>query len=275
MTDYLELPSTKMLLAAGAKSRRWGSLYVAEHRIRAMRAYYQTLIVTSFGNPLLYLFGLGVGLAHLVTTTVDGASYLQFVAPALLASAAVTVAANECTYPVLMGFKWNPIFFAMNAAPISGLQIVNGLVIGVLVRMLPTVAIYFVFMLLFGAVPSALGALSIIAAVLTGMSVGLLIMAYTATVTEDRGQMAVIQRFGIMPMFLFSGTFFPIANLPIYLQWIGWISPLWHGTQLGRVLSYGLHEPDWLVAVHVVYLAGLLAFGWWSTARTFRKRLNS
>jgi len=47
-------------------------------------------------------------------------------------------------------------------------------------------------------------------------------------------------------MFLFSGTFFPLAQLPVYLQWIGWISPLWHGTELGRVASYGMAEPVWL-----------------------------
>jgi lipooligosaccharide transport system permease protein len=273
--DFTDLGIREAILRAGAKPRRWGSFYVAEHRIRAMRTYLQTLVVTSFGNPLVYLFGLGIGLARLVPSTVDGATYLQFVAPALLASAAVTVAAEECTYPVLMGFKWNPIFYAMNAAPISGVQITNGLVIAVSVRMLPTVAIYFLFMLLFGAVPSALGVIAILVAVFTGMSVGLLIMAYTSTIVEDRGQMALIQRFGIVPMFLFSGTFFPLTQLPIYLQWIGWISPLWHGTQLGRDVTYGLGEPGWLIAVHVAYPLALGAFGWWSTARTITRRLNA
>jgi lipooligosaccharide transport system permease protein len=259
----------------GFRPRRWGSFYVAEHRLRAMRAYLQTLLVTGFGNPLLYLFGLGVGLARLVNVPVGGATYLEFVAPALLASAAVTVASEEYSYPVLMGFKWNPIFFGMNAAPISGFQIVNGMIISVFVRMLPTVAVYFAFMLIFGAVPHLLGVLAILVAVLTGMAVGSCIMAYTSGIKDDHGQMAIIQRFILMPMFLFSGTFFPITNLPIYLQWIGWISPLWHGTQLGRVLTYGMVEPAWLTAIHVVYLGALLAFGWIASARRFRKRLNA
>ena len=112
---------------------------------------------TSVGNPLVYLFALGVGLASLVTDRRGRVSYLVFVAPALLASAAVTVAAEESTYPVMMGFKWNPIFFAMNAAPISGNQIVNGVIIGMLVRMLPTCVVYFVVMLFFGAVPGPFG----------------------------------------------------------------------------------------------------------------------
>ena len=259
----------------GFRPRRWGSFYVAEHRLRAMRAYLQTLLVTGFGNPLLYLFGLGVGLARLINAPVGGATYLEFVAPALLASAAVTVASEEFSYPVLMGFKWNPIFFGMNAAPISGLQIVNGMVISIFVRMFPTVAIYYAFMLIFGAVPQWTGFIAIFAAVLTGMAVGACIMAYTSTIKDDHGQMAIIQRFILMPMFLFSGTFFPITALPIYLQWIGWISPLWHGTQLGRVLTFGLVEPAWLTAIHVVYLGALFAFGWIMSARNFTKRLNS
>jgi lipooligosaccharide transport system permease protein len=266
--------ATNRIVLAGARPRRWGSFYVAEHKIRGMRAYVRTLIVTTIGNPLLYLFGFGVGLAHLISAPVGGATYLQFVAPALLASAAVTVSANEFTYPVIGGFKWGAIFFGMNATPISPVQIVNGFVLAVLVRIAPTVGIYFAVMVIFGAVPSGLGVLSILTAVLTGLSVGLLIMAAMSRVEDDRGQPALIQRFAVMPMFLFSGTFFPLAHLPIYLRWIGWISPLWHGTQLGRDLSYGMSEPGWLVAVHLVYLVAIGLFGWRSSVRTFTRRLN-
>jgi lipooligosaccharide transport system permease protein len=174
----------------------------------------------------------------------------------------------------MMGFKWNPIFLAMNAAPISGNQITNGMVISVLARMLPTTAIYFVVMVLFGAVPSAWGVAMILVASLTGIAVGLVIMPYTASIEEDKGQMAMIQRFGILPMFLFSGTFFPLSELPIYLQPIGWISPLWHGTELGRVVSYGMEEPIWLTVTHVLYLAILSFVGWRMTQRVVTRRLN-
>jgi lipooligosaccharide transport system permease protein len=259
------------------KPRRFGSWYVAEHRVRAMRAYRQTLIATSIGNPLIYLFALGVGLAALVdrnTGDVGGVGYLTFVAPALLASAAVTVASEESTYPFLLGFKWNPIFFAMNAAPISGPQIANGMFIGMLARMIPTTAIYFVVMLLFGAVPSGWGALAIVAAVGAGIAVACVISAYTSRIVEDKGQMAVIQRFGVLPMVLFSGTFFPLDQLPIYIQWVGWISPLWHGTQLSRVATYGLNEPGWLIVTHVLYLAALTVVGWRMTQRVVTRRLD-
>ena len=278
LVEPVETTPAQRALAGGAKPRRWGSWYVAEHRIRGMRAYYQTILATSIGNPLVYLFGLGVGLAALVPQGIQNGdatiSYLAFVGPALLATAAVTVAAEESTYPFMMGFKWNPIFYAMNAAPLSGSQIANGMFISILARIVPTTAIYFVVMIFFGAVPSALGFIGILTASFTGLAIATIVASYTATIEEDKGQMAMIMRFGITPMFLFSGTFFPLATLPWFLQWIGWISPLWHGTELGRVFAYGLDEPAWLTAVHVLVLAALVVVGWKRTQVVMTRRLN-
>ena len=261
-------------LAGGAAPRRFGAWYVAEHRIRAMRGYLQSAIVTSIGNPLVYLFALGIGLASLVPQGVGEVSYLVFVAPALLATAAVTVAADETTYPMLAGFKWNPVFFGMNASPVTGTQISAGIMIAITVRLLATVAIYFAVMLLFGAVPLATGVLAIPVAVGTGLAVGGLIGAYASRIEDDRGQLPMLMRFGVTPMFLFSGTFFPLETLPPWLQWIGWVSPLWHGSELGRVVSYGYDEPAWLTAVHVVYLAVLIVVGLRLVATAFTRRLN-
>lgn len=264
---------TAEAMEAGARVRRYGAWYAAEHRIRAMRAFALTLIVLMFGNPLLYLLSLGLGLATLVAADVDGVSYLVFVAPALLAGAAFMGGAEESTYPVLVSFKFNPIFFAMAASPIAPRQIANGIFIGTAVRVIPTVIVYYAIMLLFNAVPSPLGVVTIVTASLLGMATATLVTWYTSTVVDDKGQMAVIMRFIIMPLFLFSGTFFPLSQLPIFLQWIGWLSPLWHGAQLGRVLSYGMAEPIWLTVSHVVYLVLLLIIGWRGTHRVVERRL--
>ncbi len=263
-------------IEAALKPRRYGSWYVAEHRLRGMRSYYKTLVFTSIGSPFMYLFALGVGLATLVdkNSGLGGTSYLVFVAPALIASAAVTAAVEECTYPIVMGFKWNPIFFGINAAPISGNQIVNGIFIAVLARLFPTTLIYYAVMLIFGAVPSPLGVLDIPIAILTGMAFGLVIASYMSTVEQDVGQPAFIQRFIVTPLFLFSGTFFPLSQMPVFLQWIGWISPLWHGTELGRVVSYGAVEPVWLTLVHVLYPLALCIYGWRRTQVVVTRRLD-
>lgn len=263
---------------AGIKPRRYGAWYVAEHRFRNMRAYTQTIVSTSIGNPLLYLYALGVGLATLVDRNIDGVggdvSYLTFVAPALLASAAVNVATEEFTYPIMLGFKWNPVFYGMNAAPIAPGQIIDGIVLSVTVRMVAQTAIFYVFMLLFGAVPSTLGVIMIATATLTGLGFGALIMAYATTIEEDKGQFAMVMRFLVLPLTLFSGTFFPLEALPGYLHWIGWLSPLWHGAELSRVFSYGMQEPIWLTIIHVAYLTVLFAWGWMIARRVTARRLN-
>jgi len=271
--------ATDTALAAAQKPRRYGGWYVAEHRFRVMRSYLQTVILTGIGSPFLYLFAMGVGLGSLISsnlgdTAMGGVSYLTFVAPALLATAAMTAASEEFTYPVMLGFKWNPTFFGMNAAPISPGQIIDGIVISVVARLLGTCIAYYVFMLLFGAVPNFWGFIAIFVAVLTGLAFGAPVMTYVATIQQDTGQIAMLMRFVLLPLSLFSGTFFPLTAMPIYLQWIGWISPLWHGTELSRVFAYGLQEPLWLTITHVVYLVALFATGWLWSRRIAGRRLN-
>jgi lipooligosaccharide transport system permease protein len=280
MTELLtSLSDADRARSAAVKPRRFGGWYVAEHRFRVMRSYLQTVLVTGIGNPLLYLFAMGVGLGSLVSSNlgpnaVDGVSYLEFVAPALLCTAAVTVASEEFTYPIMLGFKWNPTFYGMNAAPIAPGQIIDGIVISVIARLLATSTLYFVFMLLFGAVPSPIGFLAVFVAVLTGLAFGTPVAAYLAPLEQDTGQIAMLMRFVLLPMTLFSGTFFPLSSMPVYLQWIGWLSPLWHGTELARIFTYGAVEPIWLTIVHVVYLGALLVVGWMWTRRIAARRLN-
>lgn len=98
-TQGLERDDARRAVQGGAAPRRFGAWYVAEHRLLAMKGYAGDALFQSLGNPLIYLFALGVGLASLVPQGVGGVTYLQFVAPALMATAAMTVAANETSYP--------------------------------------------------------------------------------------------------------------------------------------------------------------------------------
>lgn len=266
-------------IEAGRRSRTWGAWYVAEHRFRVMRSYTGTVVVAGIGSPLIYLYALGVGLATIVDANlgagaVDGVSYLVFVAPALLASAAITVASEEFTYPIMLGYKWNPTFTGMHASPLQPAQIVDGVVISVVIRMLVNLVLFYALMLAFGAAPSPLGVFAILAGALGGLAFGTVIMAYTSTLEEDTGQLAMVMRFVVLPMTLFSGTFFPLSTFPVWLQWIGWVSPLWHSTELARVFSYGAAEPIWLTVVHVVVLVGLAVAGWVWARRIAVRRLR-
>lgn len=262
----------------GRKPRALGTWYVTEHMVRAMRAYGWTIVVGALGQPIMYLLGLAAGLAALIQAPIlehgEHVDYLVFVAPALLVTAAIAVASEEMTYPVMAGFKWRRYFYGFNASPLQSPQIANGVIAGASARMLVAVGAYYLFVWIFGAVPEpGTGWLSIPAGVLAGLAFGIPLMAYAGSIEDDKGQFALVQRFLFMPMFLFSGTFYPLETLPPWLQWIGWISPLWHGAELGRVATYGAAVAPAMVVVHVVYLVVLTAVGYVWGRRVFVRRL--
>src|SRR5690606_11013717 len=109
---------------------------------------------------------------------------------------------------------------------------------------------------------------------LGGLAFELPMLAYSASLKDDAGQFAAVQRFVFTPLFLFSGSFYPLETLPSALHWIGWISPLWHASELGRVLSYGAPKPGWLVVVHLAVLLAFIVAGWLVARRTFTRRLR-
>ncbi|WP_243077075.1 ABC transporter permease [Microbacterium sp. SS28] len=267
----------------GRKPRRLGTWYVTEHMVRAMRAYGWTIIVGAVGQPILYLLGLAVGLAALIQAPVDDRGmevpYLVFVAPALLMTAAISVASEEFTYPVMAGFKWRRYFFGFSSSALSSPQIAAGVVLGAAARMLLTVGLYYVFIWVFfawlypDATADSTSWLMIPIGVLAGLSFGIPLMAYAASLEDDKGQFALVQRFVFMPMFLFSGTFYPLAVLPLWLQWVGWISPLWHASELGRIVTYGDWSAEPLAWVHLAYLLVLTVGGFIAGRRVFTKRL--
>jgi lipooligosaccharide transport system permease protein len=266
--------------AAGARPRRLGAWFVAEHRIRVWRRYLGVNIATAIGTPVMFLLAFGVGLGLLVNANVgpsgiDGVSYLVFIAPALIATSAVTIASDEFSYPVMEGLKWNPTFVGMHAAPISARQVVDGVVLFVALRIAATTFVYFLVMAAFGGVPAASGVLTVPIATLTGIAFGAPLFAYAASLREDRGQFAIVQRVLVLPLTLFSGTLFPLEQLPAFLQPIGWLSPLWHGSELGRVVGYGAERPPWLTAVHLGFLLVLAVAGWRLTVRVMRGRLDA
>ncbi len=257
--------------------RRWGWWLYAEYRLTSMRAYRQTILIRAIGLPLLYLSSMGLGLGALVDAgagTVEGVSYLVFVGPALLVSSIVMEASGEFTFPVMSGFKWQKHYFAATASPVTPAQVALGEVVAVALRFIAETVVFWAALVLFGAVTSPASALMILIAPLAALAFGTPLLAYAATQTGEGTQFAFIQRFVVMPMFLFAGTFFPLSAMPAYLQWIGWISPMWHGTQLARVVGFGMENPWWLTVLHVVVLIGAALGGIWAAARVFGRRLT-
>lgn len=268
----------------GKKPRKWGTFYVAEHIVRAMRAYGWTIVAVSLGQPIVYLFGLVIGLAALIAAPIDDGGaltpYLVFVAPALLMSSAISVASEEFTYPVMGGFKWRRYYYGFSASPISPAQIANGVVLGTSARIVFTAVMYFGFAAAFiallypGMIHWATAWLCIPIAILAGLAFGVPLMAYASSIEDDKGQFALVQRFIFMPMFLFSGTFYPLTVLPVWLQWIGWVSPLWHASELGRWALYDKPVAVGMLVLHLGYLLVLTIGGLLIARRIFARRLG-
>ena len=111
------------------------------------------------------------------------------------------------------------------------------------------------------------------AAILAGASFGAFILALVARAKKDDVFMMITGRFVVMPMFLFSGTFYQLELMPTFLLWIGWISPLWHATDLGRFLTYGHQISTTTLIFHLVYMFTLLVVGLYFAFRNYTKRL--
>jgi lipooligosaccharide transport system permease protein len=242
------------------------------------RRIWRSSIASSVLGPLFYLGAMGFGLGSLVdkhgTASLGGVSYLAFVAPAILASGAMNTAMAEASYPVFGSVKWNKIYIGAQASPLRPADIFRGHLMFMAMRIAMNAAVVTVFMCAFGAARSPWVVLAWPVAVLTGLAFAAPIAAWAGMVTKENS-FAYLFRFGMMPLMLFSGTFFPLSQLPRWLRPLAYATPLWHGVALCRALSLGsgLHA-DLLGALgHVAYLAVLASAGIWAGARTYRRRL--
>jgi lipooligosaccharide transport system permease protein len=229
--------------------------------------------ISSVVTPVVYLLALGVGLGVFVdrsTTLPDGISYLEFVAPGLMAATAMQMASFESSWPVLSAIKWDRQYHAMLATPLRVRDVMLGHQMYFALRLTLTATIYFVVIAAFGAVNSPLGVLAIPVTLLVGLSFTGPIAAWAAH-TQTEASFVAIFRFIILPMFLFSGTFFPISTLPTPLEVFAWFTPLWHGVTLCRDLTLGQVSPDDLL--HVAYLLAFVTAGLLAARFTYRKRL--
>jgi lipooligosaccharide transport system permease protein len=239
------------------------------------RRIWRSSIWSSVLGPLFYLGAMGFGLGSLVdahgTASLGGVSYLAFVAPAILASSAMNTAMAEASYPVFGSVKWNKIYVGAQASPLRPADLFRGHLMFMAMRITMNAAIFTVFMWVFGAAQSAWVVLAWPVAVLTGLAFAAPIAAWAITVKSENS-FAYMFRFGMMPLLLFSGTFFPISQLPGWLRLLAYATPLWHGVSLCRALSLGHVDPAQAL-VDVAYLAALAAIGIWAGARTYRRRL--
>jgi lipooligosaccharide transport system permease protein len=243
------------------------------------RRNWRATVVSSVLQPLLFLLAFGVGFGALLrdsggaAAATGGVAYIVWLAPALLAVSAVQSAAFESTYPVLSGFKWQRVFHAMSAGPLTPAQVALGQLGWVTAKITGSGAVYVAVIALFGGVTSPGIVVSLLVAALTGAAVAALVTAFSATVENEGSAFTVIFRFVVIPMTLFSGTFFPVDRLPGIVRPLAWVSPLWHGTELARAAALG----GWRLPAafgHLGYLLLLLGLGVTLATRLFARRLT-
>ena len=159
-----------------------------EHWLAQYKRVWRGTVGTSLINPLLYLTALGVGLGTIVDRSPNapaGVPYLDFIAPGLLAAAAMQTATTESSWPVMGAIKWTRTYFAMTATPLTERDVLVGHQLFIVTRVLVSSAAYLLIISLFGAVHSWLGLLAVPVAVLLGLSFSTPTAAYAASVEHD------------------------------------------------------------------------------------------
>jgi len=248
------------------------ALRAYEYWLASYRRVWRGSLATTVVSPLLYLSALGVGLGTVVNRGRGlGIPYLDYVAPGILASTAMLVAAFESAYPVMSAIRWTRQFHAMLVTPLRVRDVVLGQQLYVATRVSLAAGVYLVVMAAFGTIHSWLAVLAFPSAILLGFAFSAPVTAMAAWLERDEGFNALF-RFGVTPMFLFSGTFFPITRLPPPVRGIAWATPTWHGVALIRGLTLGTAQL-WPSLGHAAYLAAWGCVGLSLALRTFRTRL--
>jgi lipooligosaccharide transport system permease protein len=259
-----------------AWSRIWRARRLVERNIMVYRHQW-IIIFSGVFEPIFYLVGIGLGIGGIVGSIppefVGGrtdVSYLAYVAPALLATSAMNGAVFETIFNVFFKLNYAKTYDGVLATPMGITEIAIGEMLWALMRALLYAVAMFVIMLVTGLILSPWGLLMVPAALLVAAAfaaAGLAGTSYLRTVNDFDVPMGLV----VMPMFLFSGTFFPIDIYPEPLQWLMQINPLYHSISLIRGLSTGLVGPTQVW--DFIFLAGFFAICMWVAMRQMERKL--
>jgi lipooligosaccharide transport system permease protein len=252
---------------------------VVESELLAYRRTWRGTVISSFVNPVLFLSAMGVTLGTLVDDSANDLAvpYLAFVATGLMAATAMQGGAGDGSFPVMAGIKWRKEFHGTITTPLDPTDIVVGRFYWGAIRLTFILSVFAVIAMLFGALEVGPALLAVPPGILTGLAFQTTVTAFTVT-REDDISLSTLFRFGIIPLFLFSGTFFPISQLPELLQRVAYATPLFHGVELVRKIA--LPEVDSSVVtslpiwVHVAYLLVMTAIGLVLASRFLERRLK-
>jgi lipooligosaccharide transport system permease protein len=260
---------------AVAWARIWRARRLVERNILVYRHQW-IIIFSGVFEPIFYLIGIGLGIGGIIGdvpieyTQGQEISYIAFVAPALLATAAMNGAVFETIFNVFFKLNFAKTYDGVLATPMGITEIALGEMLWALIRAALYAVAMFVIMLFMGLILSPLGILIIPAALLVAAAfaaAGLAGTSFLRTVNDFDVPMGLI----VMPMFLFSGTFFPIEVYPTWIQVLMQATPLYHAINLIRGLSTGLVGPGQVW--DLVYLVAFFAISMTIAMRQMERRL--
>ena len=248
------------------------ALRACEYWLVVYKRIFRGTITSSILNPVIYLAAMGVGLGKVVNNGAHplGVPYLDYVAPALLAVVAMQVSCIESAFPIRSAVVWNKNYEAMLATPLRVGDLLVGHLLYVATRAAMVTGVYLVIITLFGVVHSPLALLAVPVGVLLGLSFAGFVSALA--ITAERDPFNALFRFVITPLFLFSGTFFPLSRLPGVLRDLAYATPLWNAVDFIRGATLDTLSVD-RALLHVAYFVVVIALGIVVAQRAYRRKL--
>jgi lipooligosaccharide transport system permease protein len=260
-------------IAESRRGKLGSGVYSGRARVVLERGYFALksstwmVVASGFVEPLIYLVAFGYGIGQFIEGTVDGngnpISYAQFIAPALLATSAMNGAIYDSTWNVFFKMHFGRIYNGMLSTSMGTLDVALGEISWALLRGLAYAIGFMAIVTPLGLVPSGWGLLAIPASVLVAFGFAAVGMGITSYL-KHRQQMQYIQLV-MLPMFLFSGTFFPLDIYPEPIQWLIQALPLWQAIELIRGLTLGILNLAMLG--HVLYFVVMIIGGLYFTTR--------
>ena len=247
---------------------------IVERNLQIVRTVWlKGWIISSLVLPTMFLTAMGIGLGGVIDSrgAVQGLDYLHFVTPGLLCATAMQQGAGDSMWPVLGGVRWDHRYVAMVSTPLSPRDVQTAELLWVALRTTATSIGFLLVAAVLGGVASPWGVLAVPASTLTAVAFGAL-LAGLAIRQENDSVLSLVYRLGLMPIFLFSGTFFPVSVLPAGLRPVAWLSPLWHGVELARDATTA--DPRAVDVVHLAVLVVVIVLGTVWSRRGFQSRLS-
>ncbi len=224
---------------------------------------------SSLAEPIIILFAMGFGLGGLVGL-IAGQSYLEFIAPGILASYVMFAATFECTYSSFVRMEHQRTFDAIIATPVNIEDVIAGEIFWAATRSLITACSILLILTFFGLIHSASALFVLPVSMLSGLMFGSLAMLFTSLVPSINSFNYYFTLF-ITPMFFFSGVFFPLSNIPHLAQKVATFIPLTSAVQLNRSIMHSQFQLSDIA--YVLYMFAIAAIAFFVSLVTMKKRL--